>query len=365
MFYGGLEKEEFDKVQKTLREKNSKMLFLASMVCSILFLGMFLSTFFDAKADSMDQLRMRSRMIYALMICVCGITMIVRNQGKRHSNQYVIVEWYIFLSILFGFAIWAGTTNQPHFPSVTFFVFLFALPFLIIERPIRLCSYLIGVSLIFNYSSWQNKTTELFEMDFMNCLCFLYLGLSFSVIMMVFKFKEVLQRIEIEEQRDRDELTGLLNKAAIEREVCTCLDARQKGYLVIMDIDDFKQINDTYGHLYGDTVLTACGKTLRKIFQPFSLIGRFGGDEFILYIRKENYQDILSLFEQEKEALKTTITLPIHDGTTLTISAGTVYYDGGQATYRQLFQQADKALYTAKQNGKNQIMTNTRCRDQQ
>ena len=355
MFHEGLEKEEFQNVEESLTDKNSKMLFLTGCICMLLFIGMFLSTFFAAKTDIMEELRVRSRLIYAMMIIVCGITMIVRDQQRHHNNRFVIFEWYLFLSILYGFAIWAGTYNQPYNPSITFFVFLFALPLLIVDRPIRLCIYLIMVSCVFIFCSVQTKTTEIFELDFLNCLCFLYLSISLSVIMMISKYKEAAQKIKIEEQRDRDDLTGLWNKAAIEREVCRCLAAKEKGFLLIIDIDNFKQINDHYGHLFGDAVLSAYAKSLEEVFHESSLIGRFGGDEFILFIKKDSFDEVLRLFEKGEKIRKTMINFPIHDGMHLTTSAGAAYFNGYDRDYRMLLQLADQALYEVKQDGKNQI----------
>lgn len=353
--YGGLEKEDFDRVQESLAYNNSRMLLLTALICMVLFLGMFLSTFFSAKTASMDELRMRSRMIYVFMILICGMTIIIRQQQKQYCNRFIIIEWYLFLSLLFGFAIWAGTFNQPYNPSITFFVFLFALPLLIIERPIRLFIYLIGVSMLFLVCSYQTKTTDIYELDFLNCLCFLYLSISFSMIMMIFKYNEAFQKIKIEEQRDRDELTGLLNKAAIEREVCKCLEQKEKGYLLMIDIDNFKYINDQYGHLVGDAVLSAYAKSFEAVFAQSSLIGRFGGDEFILFVKKEHFHDVLQLFEQGKQILKTMINIPIQDGMPLTMSAGAAFFHGNEYDYRRLLELADRALYEVKQEGKNQI----------
>ena len=355
MFYGGLDKKDYEDVQDILSEKNSRMLFLTGLICMVLFLAMFLSTFFSSRADSMEELRLRSRMIYVFMIFVCAIAMMIREQQKYHENRFIIMEWYLFLTLLFGFAIWAGTYNQPYYPSTTFFVFLFALPFLIIERPIRLSIYLIGISAIFLTCSYQIKTADLFELDFLNCLCFLYLSIAFSIVMMAFKYKEVIQKIKIEEQRDRDDLTGLLNKAAIEREVCKCLEGKEKGYLFIIDIDNFKYVNDQYGHLFGDAVISAYVKSLEEVFGTSSLIGRFGGDEFIVFVKQDSLDDMSRLFEQVKKKMDTTICFPVQGEKHPTISAGATFFDGHDHDYKELLDLADQALYEVKHEGKNQI----------
>ena len=354
MLYGGLDKEDFEQVQDSIAHKNRKMLCYTGVICMILFIGMFLSTFLSAKSDLMDDLRLRSRLIYAMLIMVCGIAVII-GEKTQQRHRFVIALWYLFLSILYGFAIWAGTYNQPYYPSITFFVFLFALPLLIIERPIRLCLYLVIVSIVFVFCSFQTKTADLSELDSMNCLCFLYLSITLSVIMMVSKYKEALQKKIIEEQRDRDDLTELLNKTALEREVCKCLKRREKGYLIIIDIDDFKYINDHYGHLFGDAVLCTYARCFEQIFCESSLLGRFGGDEFIVFVKKESFDEVVQLFEKVKNVLKTKINFPIHDDRLLSISAGAAFFHGEDLDYKELFDLADQALYEAKQNGKDQI----------
>ena len=355
MIYGGLDREDFERVQESITDKNRKMLCYTGAICMVLFIGMYLSTFFSAKTDLMEDLRLRSRLIYALLILVCGIAVIIGKKSRNHYNRFVIVEWYVFLSILYGFAIWAGTYNQPYNPSITFFVFLFALPLLIIERPIRLCFYLIIVSIVFVFCSFKTKVADLTELDAMNCLCFLYLSIALSIIMMVSKYKEALQKKVIEEQRDRDDLTELLNKTAIEREVCKCLEKGEKGFLIIMDIDDFKYINDHYGHLFGDAILCTYAKCFKEVFQESSLLGRFGGDEFIIFVKKESFVEIVRLFEEIKEFLKTVINFPLQGDKRFTVSAGAAFFNGEDKDYRKLFDLADQALYEVKQSGKNQI----------
>lgn len=358
LFYGGLDKEDYQRVQNSLIDKNSKMLFITGAVCILLFIGMFVSTFFPAQTELMDDLRLRSRLIYGMMVVVCGIVMVIRQQQHNRFDRFIIIEWYIFLSILFGFAIWAGTYNQPYNPSITFFVFLFALPLLIIERPIRLGLYLIIISIIFLFCSFQTKESDLYELDLLNCICFLYLSISLSMIMMVSKYKEALHKMKIEEQRDRDVLTGLLNKAAIEREVCRYLNLKETGCLMIVDIDDFKYINDHFGHLFGDAVLCAFARCFESLYKDSAVIGRFGGDEFIIFIKNKSGDEVGRLFEKSKRDVQTMINFPIHDDMHLSMSAGATVVRASDNDYRKLLEMADRALYEAKREGKNRIIIN-------
>ena len=83
---------------------------------------------------------------------------------------------------------------------------------------------------------------------------------------------------------EHDWLTGLYNRRAAEAHVDEALLKNGGGMLLVLDIDHFKQVNDRYGHLIGDALLCEAARTLRDIFFPRDIIGRVGGDEFIIYI---------------------------------------------------------------------------------
>ena len=83
---------------------------------------------------------------------------------------------------------------------------------------------------------------------------------------------------------EHDWLTGLYNRRAAEAHVDEALLKNGDGMLLVLDIDHFKQVNDRYGHLIGDALLCEAARTLRDIFFPRDIIGRVGGDEFIIYI---------------------------------------------------------------------------------
>ena len=156
-------------------------------------------------------------------------------------------------------------------------------------------------------------------------------------------------------ESETDTLTGLLNKITTERFSCECLTQLQPGKLAalfVLDLDHFKEANDTYGHQYGDAILQTFAKELRKGFRPDDIVGRFGGDEFIVMIsglpdrsiaeRKASY--ILDAARRlEVEGRNACVTVSI--GLALAPCHGT--------TYEELFQKADDALYCTKKDGRN------------
>ena len=123
---------------------------------------------------------------------------------------------------------------------------------------------------------------------------------------------------------------------------------------MIIDIDFFKKVNDTYGHIYGDYILRDCSKILKTNLRKVDIIGRFGGEEFVLYIEDtdisnmeimcNNLRKKIQNFKFEYDEIKINITASFG----FTISSKNLNFD-------DCFKLADKALYQAKETGRNKV----------
>ncbi|MCC8194115.1 MAG: GGDEF domain-containing protein [Deltaproteobacteria bacterium] len=121
--------------------------------------------------------------------------------------------------------------------------------------------------------------------------------------------------------------------------------------LLILDIDDFKKVNDTYGHLTGDKVLQGMGATLKSSLRRDDIVARYGGEEFAVLIPQEN----VTLAMQVADKIRCTIAdMTIPDAPRITVSIGCTTYRLGE-TPESFFQRADDALYKAKSSGKNKV----------
>lgn len=156
----------------------------------------------------------------------------------------------------------------------------------------------------------------------------------------------------------RDSGTGLLNKRAISEYTIERINAGgdKAMYLAIMDVDDFKRINDTYGHMFGDQVLSKVSEIIRSVVGQRGKVGRFGGDEF--FVLFENILD-----EAELRRILKVITKHIlwaYSGVikdfAVTTSIGISKYPDDGTAYDELFKKADKSLYIAKAKGKNRYI---------
>ncbi len=162
----------------------------------------------------------------------------------------------------------------------------------------------------------------------------------------------------LEEQANYDALTKLLNKRAILESVSSVLNRstiQDKHAVFFMDLDDFKYVNDHLGHSFGDLLLKELGKRLRECVRSGDLIGRVGGDEFIIFLR-----DIpnLEILQGKAKMILSTISEDFVDGDirhNIKGSLGIAVFPDHGYSYEELYHHADVALYESKHKGKNQV----------
>ncbi len=172
-----------------------------------------------------------------------------------------------------------------------------------------------------------------------------------------------LELKNLREAAKTDMLTGLLNRRGFEDAIAKAIKDAQKGTepltLIIADLDRFKRINDNYGHLTGDNVLKLLSKLLRKHIKGKDIAGRFGGEEFIMALPETKINGGFALAEQIRTSLEKMRWQSKSSGKdigTITISLGVAQFNPGE-DLNSLIARADKALYTAKKNGRNRTAT--------
>lgn len=156
-------------------------------------------------------------------------------------------------------------------------------------------------------------------------------------------------------EANTDGLTGALSRPAMERLAPKVLANYPDESIAVLflDVDNFKHINDTYGHLAGDAVLHQLGRNLAAIFRKEDLLCRMGGDEFVVLLRSIGSKDIL-VSKLRQIISRCNQTVAFEDKTvSCSISVGAVLRSAQNESYSALLKMADSALYTAKSNGKN------------
>ncbi|EJM26014.1 GGDEF domain-containing protein [Pseudomonas sp. GM25] len=163
---------------------------------------------------------------------------------------------------------------------------------------------------------------------------------------------------QIAELAARDPLTALYNRRALEVRAPRLLDevsSARPGALLLIDIDNFKLINDLYGHTAGDRLLIALSEMIRAVLPKGALAARLGGDEFVMLLGDASHAQIMvlgsALREQFQQMTSQTYTTP----QAVTLSIGAKVFDQPPASLAALIEQGDSALYESKRGGRNRI----------
>jgi len=161
------------------------------------------------------------------------------------------------------------------------------------------------------------------------------------------------------ERAERDPLTKLYNKGASRKQVQEYLTNRkpdERAALLIIDLDNFKQVNDQYGHMFGDVVLTQVAAELSGQFRSKDVVARIGGDEFMVFMKDIPNQ---TLVENRCERLRNTLGKVYEEQLTkcgFSCSIGIAFIPEHGTDFQSLFQRADAALYKAKGEGKSRYV---------
>ena len=197
-----------------------------------------------------------------------------------------------------------------------------------------------------NYIWCRIRMTQQFDQD----------GKAIKVIGVLIDIdREVKQSQYLKKQAEQDALTGIYNKMTTQSRIQDYVAQKgNTGAMMIIDIDNFKQVNDSLGHLYGDAVLSNLARKMTNSFRDTDILGRIGGDEFLVFLKdistmegaQINAKKILRLFEE--------LQVSGNQHRDISCSIGISMFPADGFDFAALYQCADYALYQAKKSGKNQ-----------
>ena len=202
----------------------------------------------------------------------------------------------------------------------------------------------IGSIILFNESAVSFNGTDLYPV------------ISFSDILTVviinhYTFKKIVGNLE------KDHLTGFLTRKSFEKAMADMKREVSSGRkccnVCMIDIDHFKCVNDTYGHQLGDEVIRIFAQICRKILRNSDILGRYGGEEFIIVLKDGRIEDVEKVMERIRGAIEH-YNFP-HLDSGITVSIGISNYKSGDSI-DSIINRADNALYTAKETGRNRIV---------
>jgi diguanylate cyclase (GGDEF)-like protein len=189
--------------------------------------------------------------------------------------------------------------------------------------------------------------------------CSVSLGLLLLALPPVVLLQRSLMHQQLQAAARTDAKTGLLNAAAWQREADTELSravrAAEPLALLLIDIDHFKRVNDTHGHLVGDQVLIGVAGTLTNQLRDYDVTGRFGGEEFVVLLPGADTVEACRVAERLRNRVRR-LAVAAEDGTvTVTISVGVALFRTHGQDLIELLASADLALYRAKESGRDRV----------
>ena len=167
-------------------------------------------------------------------------------------------------------------------------------------------------------------------------------------------------REELRFQATHDVLTGIWNRGALldllQRELQRAVRSQGTTGILMLDLDHFKNINDTYGHLTGDIVLKEAARRMSQIIRSYDLVGRYGGEEFLIVLPGCDRNQVQTSAERVRKCIANAPFLAASQEIPVTVSIGGTVVDAGVTSEKQPLACADTALYQAKNAGRNQTV---------
>lgn len=240
-------------------------------------------------------------------------------------------------------------------------IFLAIAPIFFIIKRKDIYIIIIVIQLIFAYLSYINKSMEIYNIDLYNSLVGLMMSFITYEVVIRTRTNDFKSKYKLRDITTKDTFTGLLNKNAFLNAANKYLDENDNDLysaLIIIDLDNFKQINDKKGHEIGDIVIKYFATILKDTVRASDLVGRFGGDEFIILLKDLNDISITKTKCELIQKNTSSITDECPSIDQLTCSMGVIMFAKNKISLSDAFKEADRLLYVSKNNGCNQFNIN-------
>ena len=297
-------------------------------------------------------LRTRDFWCVIILLVYFLIMLVVYRKNIHEHVDYSTIWIYVVQIPVVILGIVMGTMLNADTKAFSILVMLISFPLTILDKPRRVLLYVVGIVAAFILMDTQYKSGTLLLHDILHVLI---AGMvSFTTV--VFVLNDRIENVEKSQMfltdSEHDPLTGIYNRRGGEEKIKECVEDGIGGTFILLDIDDFKHVNDTYGHAMGDEVLSAVSMTLSSSFRSSDVVMRMGGDEFVVYAPGlVNYFFIDGKLQQLNAKMREITCASGKDN--ITVSMGAVINDGSYPDYESLFNEADSLLYEMKKGGKN------------
>lgn len=274
----------------------------------------------------------------------------------QNKDGVILPIFYLYITGCFAFATYLAVFCTKVHSGVTFCVFLVLLPTFVIDRQLRMYLYLLFVTLVYIGVEFLRGGAEYNIMCAVDSLSFMGISMIAYSYNLSLHIKDVESRQILTKKVETDALTQLFNRSALEKNIMSYIqESDEEAAFILVDVDNFKGINDNFGHMTGDELLYQTAAILKEQFRRTDYIGRLGGDEFVIFLpRVSDGQWLVNKMSTLVAEMDRTF---IGDKAICNVSGsvGIAMYPEHGRSFDELYRKADMAMYRSKASGKNQF----------
>lgn len=347
----------FMEAREEIADKNMRLLCLTSMYATIVAAVLMLIA-----PCMVKEWKITIQYVLFLMVMLDFVLFSFWYAGRKVQRTAVVtaacILFYITLS---GFAIVIDIFPYPGSPATYMPMILMVFPVIFILRFRILFPIMLGSEIVYIILDTAVKESFLAQNDVFNSIAGLFFSLVILFIITGLRLEDSSAKNRYKRLSTIDSLTSMFNKTAYREEAEAYLRRRDPSgqcAFMIIDLDDFKKVNDRLGHLAGDRLLEKIGTLLLRSFRTTDIVGRFGGDEFTVMLK--DLADAAILAPKCREIQKAVGELAYLDGVCCVgFSIGIIVIVGESPAFDEVFEAADRALYAAKAQGKGRHVIRT------
>lgn len=293
--------------------------------------------------------------LFPLCAAICVASWVMKGRSTVALATGLCIAYQV---VLYGCVLLIDTVGGPEAPSSFIQLICMAMPSLFVLPATFTYGMLFAVEASYTLLVMFAKSPEIIPYDIFGMIAGVCFSVCASLLILNYHMKAYDLKMRYELLSERDTLSSLYNKRAFFEQAHRYFGEHNPTAscsLAIIDLDNFKAVNDTFGHDKGDKVLSRAGAILLDLFRPTDLVGRFGGDEYIILTHGLVNDDLLrDRFDEFRSRLNNRSMEKL--GTTLTSSVGIVCAVNDPVDFDEMFHQADAAMYEAKRCGKNRCV---------
>lgn len=270
--------------------------------------------------------------------------------------KYIISIFYLAFTPIMIIGIIMGTFLDSNKLSITIMILLCVLPLFILDKPWRIFTYITLIAVTYAICCYYAKSQELFVIDIIDLITFYLLSIGLNMFILTERIDSVENYMLLCDESKIDHLTGIYNRGAGVEKVNELLHQGIKGAFIIMDIDDFKSVNDTYGHILGDKVLKVVSNEIKRFCGTNDIFFRMGGDEFAIFatslLNEEKCRIELTKLIDNIKNKEISSSLKLKTSVSLGCSIFGIDDDISTIDLNKMYKTSDACLYRAKNSGR-------------